>query len=229
MYMYEENACLDGTESVEEGGNAAWFSQNTVAPPPPPPSTKNSFESNSPNLGVSMVDQATATMGMEAELHLHQQQLAFDMGQQCFDSNDPDRMLSYHEIEEICFNHHHHHQHQEDPLWTEMQNAHQNFSASYPPPPPPNLLNFNLFHHLPPPRSAPSSLNLLPNSSHISFTNPNPACIGMGRGRRAKGTKPFATEKQRRVHLNDKYHALKSLVPNPTKVLIISSFTNIYM
>ncbi|KAM7512249.1 hypothetical protein LguiB_011124 [Lonicera macranthoides] len=37
------------------------------------------------------------------------------------------------------------------------------------------------------------------------------------RGRDGKDTKHFATERQRRVHLNDKYKALRSLVPNPTK------------
>lgn len=33
-----------------------------------------------------------------------------------------------------------------------------------------------------------------------------------------KETKHFATERQRRVHLNDKYKALRSMVPNPSKV-----------
>ncbi|XP_016475217.2 transcription factor bHLH91-like [Nicotiana tabacum] len=32
-----------------------------------------------------------------------------------------------------------------------------------------------------------------------------------------KDTKHFATERQRRVHLNDKYKALRSMVPNPSK------------
>ncbi|VFQ75857.1 unnamed protein product [Cuscuta campestris] len=40
---------------------------------------------------------------------------------------------------------------------------------------------------------------------------------GLGKNREGKGTKHFATERQRRVHLNDKYEALKRLVPNPTK------------
>lgn len=40
----------------------------------------------------------------------------------------------------------------------------------------------------------------------------------MGKGRDGKkGTKHFATEKQRREQLNDKYGALRNLVPNPTK------------
>ncbi|PRQ56494.1 putative transcription factor bHLH family [Rosa chinensis] len=40
--------------------------------------------------------------------------------------------------------------------------------------------------------------------------------FGRGRGGN-KGTKHFATERQRRVQLNDKFHALRELVPNPTK------------
>ena len=32
--------------------------------------------------------------------------------------------------------------------------------------------------------------------------------------------KHYATERQRRVHLNDKYLALRCLIPNPTKVTI---------
>ncbi|CAH9085464.1 unnamed protein product [Cuscuta epithymum] len=40
---------------------------------------------------------------------------------------------------------------------------------------------------------------------------------GLGKNRDGKGTKHFATERQRRVHLNDKYEALKRLVPNPSK------------
>ncbi|KAH7525250.1 hypothetical protein FEM48_Zijuj06G0205100 [Ziziphus jujuba var. spinosa] len=39
----------------------------------------------------------------------------------------------------------------------------------------------------------------------------------IGEGRDGKGTKHLATERQRRVQLNDKYRALRSLVPNPTK------------
>ncbi|XP_059636027.1 transcription factor bHLH91-like [Cornus florida] len=35
---------------------------------------------------------------------------------------------------------------------------------------------------------------------------------------RNNGTKHFATERQRRDHLNQKYKALRSLVPNPTKI-----------
>ncbi|KAM1027400.1 hypothetical protein ACFXTH_040204 [Malus domestica] len=38
-----------------------------------------------------------------------------------------------------------------------------------------------------------------------------------GRGRDVKGTKHFATERQRRQQLNGKYDILKTLVPNPTK------------
>nr|GMD59460.1 transcription factor bHLH91-like [Ipomoea batatas] len=39
----------------------------------------------------------------------------------------------------------------------------------------------------------------------------------LAKNRDGKGTKHFATERQRRVHLNDKYEALKKLVPNPSK------------
>ncbi|KAG9151075.1 hypothetical protein Leryth_002653 [Lithospermum erythrorhizon] len=39
--------------------------------------------------------------------------------------------------------------------------------------------------------------------------------VGVKDGR--KNTKPFATEKQRRVHLNDRYAALRNLIPNPSK------------
>jgi hypothetical protein len=56
----------------------------------------------------------------------------------------------------------------------------------------------------------------------LEFTR-DMGCIGKGRNGE---TKHFATERQRRQHLNDKYKALRSLVPNPTKVFIysISSF-----
>lgn len=40
----------------------------------------------------------------------------------------------------------------------------------------------------------------------------------LAKGREGKDTKHFATEKQRRIQLNDKYNALRNLVPNPTKV-----------
>lgn len=50
----------------------------------------------------------------------------------------------------------------------------------------------------------------------LEFTARDMACIGKGR---VDGeTKHFATERQRRQHLNDKFKALRSLVPNPTKV-----------
>ncbi|XP_050386616.1 transcription factor bHLH91-like [Argentina anserina] len=41
--------------------------------------------------------------------------------------------------------------------------------------------------------------------------------FGRGRTGGNKGTKHFATERQRRVQLNDKFSALRDLVPNPTK------------
>ncbi|XP_060169051.1 transcription factor bHLH91-like [Lycium barbarum] len=40
---------------------------------------------------------------------------------------------------------------------------------------------------------------------------------GIAKNRDGKETKHFATERQRRVHLNDKYKALRSMVPNPSK------------
>ncbi|KAK6227685.1 Myc-type [Theobroma cacao] len=40
---------------------------------------------------------------------------------------------------------------------------------------------------------------------------------GKGRNRPGKTTKHFATERERRVHLNDKYKALRNMVPNPSK------------
>ncbi|MCD7473195.1 hypothetical protein HAX54_014850 [Datura stramonium] len=39
----------------------------------------------------------------------------------------------------------------------------------------------------------------------------------IAKNRDGKETKHFATERQRRVHLNDKYKALRSMVPNPSK------------
>lgn len=56
-------------------------------------------------------------------------------------------------------------------------------------------------------------------SGVLEFTRDMADC--MGKGRDGKMTKHFATERQRRVQLNDKYKALRSLVPNPTKVYII--------
>ncbi|XP_059459217.1 transcription factor bHLH91-like [Corylus avellana] len=47
----------------------------------------------------------------------------------------------------------------------------------------------------------------------LEFTR-DMGCIGKGRNGE---TKHFATERQRRQHLNDKYKALRSLVPNPSK------------
>ncbi|CAK7342065.1 unnamed protein product [Dovyalis caffra] len=42
-------------------------------------------------------------------------------------------------------------------------------------------------------------------------------CIGKGIRKTGKVTKHFATERQRREHLNGKYAALRNLVPNPSK------------
>ncbi|KAF2319697.1 hypothetical protein GH714_018071 [Hevea brasiliensis] len=46
------------------------------------------------------------------------------------------------------------------------------------------------------------------------------ACMGKDR-EAGKMTKHFATERQRRQHLNDKYRALRDLVPNPTKRIVL--------
>ncbi|KAK4372287.1 hypothetical protein RND71_007671 [Anisodus tanguticus] len=40
---------------------------------------------------------------------------------------------------------------------------------------------------------------------------------GIAKNRDGKETKHYSTERQRRVHLNDKYKALRSMVPNPGK------------
>lgn len=61
--------------------------------------------------------------------------------------------------------------------------------------------------------------------------NRGTACVG--KGREGKGTKHFATEKQRRDQLNDKYKLLRSLIPSPTKVYIyinthILKYTHMY-
>ncbi|XP_054779342.1 transcription factor bHLH10-like [Prosopis cineraria] len=40
----------------------------------------------------------------------------------------------------------------------------------------------------------------------------------VSKGRQGKGTKHFATEKQRREQLNGKYNVLRSLIPSPTKM-----------
>jgi hypothetical protein len=43
-----------------------------------------------------------------------------------------------------------------------------------------------------------------------------------------RGVNHFATERQRREFLNEKYHTLRSLVPNPTKVDCVSLSFAIY-
>ncbi|GLT92837.1 hypothetical protein SLE2022_106520 [Rubroshorea leprosula] len=43
------------------------------------------------------------------------------------------------------------------------------------------------------------------------------AMAGFGKDKEAGKTKHFATERERRLQLNDKYTALRSMVPNPTK------------
>lgn len=44
---------------------------------------------------------------------------------------------------------------------------------------------------------------------------------GLGKQGEPRGVNHFATERQRREFLNEKYQTLRSLVPNPTKVLSI--------
>ncbi|XP_019464543.1 PREDICTED: transcription factor bHLH91-like [Lupinus angustifolius] len=46
----------------------------------------------------------------------------------------------------------------------------------------------------------------------------NRGTVSVGKGKEGKGTKHFATEKQRREQLNGKYKILRSLIPNPTKI-----------
>lgn len=53
-------------------------------------------------------------------------------------------------------------------------------------------------------------------SGVLEFSRDMADCVG--KGRNGKMTKHFTTERQRRVQLNEKYNALKSLVPIPTKV-----------
>lgn len=60
-------------------------------------------------------------------------------------------------------------------------------------------------------------------SGVLEFSREMADCIGKGRD--GKMTKHFATERQRRVQLNDKYKSLRSLVPNPTKVFFLPFFT----
>lgn len=52
-------------------------------------------------------------------------------------------------------------------------------------------------------------------SGVLEFSRDMADCVG--KGRNGKMTKHFTTERQRRVQLNEKYNALKSLVPIPTK------------
>lgn len=47
--------------------------------------------------------------------------------------------------------------------------------------------------------------------------------------RDGKETKHFTTERQRRVHFNDKFQALRIMVPNPGKVLLAHSFRILYI
>lgn len=60
-------------------------------------------------------------------------------------------------------------------------------------------------------------------SGVLEFSRDMADCIGKRRD--GKMTKHFATERQRRVQLNDKYKALRSLVPIPTKVSLLHFWT----
>lgn len=64
------------------------------------------------------------------------------------------------------------------------------------------------------------------NNGVLEFTRGITCSLVKGRkgGNNPKGTKHFTTERQRREHLNDKYSALRSLVPNPTKVYFLIFF-----
>ena len=53
----------------------------------------------------------------------------------------------------------------------------------------------------------------------FEFNSGNPC---LGEGKEGKCPKNFVTERQRRQNFSDKYQHLKSLVPNPSKVLIMS-------
>ncbi|KAG9454375.1 hypothetical protein H6P81_007279 [Aristolochia fimbriata] len=107
-----------------------------------------------------------------------------------------------------------------------------NFPQQPPPPPPPPVFR-ELFHSLPPnsygfpPPSRAASFfggvedreathNILQDQGEMMNSVLDFRREVAGRGE-ARGANHFATERQRREQLNEKYKALKSLVPNPTK------------
>ncbi|RVW29743.1 Transcription factor bHLH89 [Vitis vinifera] len=225
MYMYEENACFDGTKSVAEGDDEG-FSQS-VAPPP----TNNSFE-DSTNMRVSMEDASppwklsstsswpltwtnnaitATTTGNDSNQHQAEMQNA----QQNFSAAyppTPDLLNLFHlprctpssllPNSSISFTH-------PDSSATAASGILYDplFHLNLPPQPPVSGSCFSLSHMAT--TCQPQGLGL---------------CLAVGWNEReasrrweGKGTKSFATEKQRREHLNDKYNALRSLVPNPTK------------
>nr|GMC89335.1 transcription factor bHLH91-like [Ipomoea batatas] len=115
------------------------------------------------------------------------------------------------------------------------------FPLSVLPPQPPLLRDYYLFHSLPHGGFAiggSSSSSLFDERDQLVLNNNNvnvnvgfyQDVNGIGRGfeftadmndlgknRDGKDPKHFATEKQRRVHFNDKFQALRKLIPNPTK------------
>lgn len=50
----------------------------------------------------------------------------------------------------------------------------------------------------------------------------------LGKGGESRGVNHFATERQRREFLNEKYQTLRSLVPNPTKVSMSTNFLPLF-
>ena len=57
----------------------------------------------------------------------------------------------------------------------------------------------------------------------------NAAGSSLGKSGEPRGVNHFATERQRREFLNEKYQTLRSLVPNPTKVTILLVFVSSFM
>nr|GMC86602.1 transcription factor bHLH91-like [Ipomoea batatas] len=111
------------------------------------------------------------------------------------------------------------------------------FPLSVLPPQPPLLRDYYLFHSLPHGGfaiggSSSSSLfderdQQVPNNNNVNvafYQDVNGRGFeftadmnDLGKNRDGKDSKNFATEKQRRVHFNDKFQALRKLIPNPTK------------
>lgn len=49
---------------------------------------------------------------------------------------------------------------------------------------------------------------------------------GKRKGRGSGKSRTFPTERERRVHFNDRFFDLKNLIPNPTKVLTFFTLLN---